>query len=71
MIEPGTGQTWQNLVRGIALGFGRQVSDDEIEFILWERTAFPVGGLDTTRRQVVEWFTDPDAVERRILDAVS
>jgi hypothetical protein len=32
------------------------LTDDEIEYVLWERTAWPVAGIGYVRAQLVELF---------------
>jgi hypothetical protein len=41
MIRP----AWDTLVRLMACAYGiHQLTDDDVEYLLWERTCFPMGG---------------------------
>lgn len=42
--------TWLELVKK----YFPDVSDEEADFILWEKTAFPVGGLEVVEKQLKE-----------------
>lgn len=44
------GMTWQDLIRK----YIPDASDKLCEFILWEKTAFPVAGFETVERQIQE-----------------
>lgn len=49
--------TWQALVYNAGAQYGvRNLTDRDVDFILWERTAFPVCGLDHTVKQIHEFF---------------
>ena len=42
--------TWKDLVRK----YFPNASDEECDFILWERTAFPLAGAKTVEEQIKE-----------------
>jgi hypothetical protein len=42
--------TWIELVKE----YFPNISDEEADFILWEQTAFPMGGFDVVRQQLQE-----------------
>ena len=44
------------MVRQIGAGRGVALSDDEVEFILWERTAFPLAVHWQVEEQVREYL---------------
>lgn len=48
--------TYNQMVRSIAIGFDLTLTDEEIEWILWERTAYPMGGPELTARQITHFF---------------
>lgn len=43
--------TWRDLVRK----YFPNASDEECDFILWERTAFPVSSIETIEKQIIEY----------------
>lgn len=43
--------TWVDLVRKHL----HNASDEEVEFILWEKTAFPLATVETVERQIIEF----------------
>lgn len=51
-----TVETWGDMVRRVAADYGRQPDDDEVEFVLWEHTAFPFDTPDRVERQVREFY---------------
>jgi len=52
-----TEQSWDDLVQEVAREKGkRPPSEDEVENILWEHTAFPLAGDGYIRRQLEEYF---------------
>jgi len=48
--------TWLDLVKQRAAAHGVALTDTEAEFVLWERTAFPVAGRAEVERQLDEEF---------------
>lgn len=48
--------TYQQMVRSIAIGFDMTLTDEQVEWVLWERTAHPMGGPELTARQVIRFF---------------
>lgn len=56
--EPiGPDVSWQRWVTWCAVEHGhREPTTEEIDFILWERTAFPMAGADHVKKQVHEYF---------------
>jgi hypothetical protein len=50
-----TVREWVQLIAE-ACGFERLLTDDEIDFLLWEKTAYPVAGTDYVQRQLIELF---------------
>lgn len=50
--------TWSDFVRTIAEanGYDCHLLDDEIEWLLWERTAYPVAGYLYVRDQLIQEF---------------
>lgn len=54
----GNGCTWADWVRLIASDLGvHGLTDDEVEWALWERTAWPFASIGHVRAQLVELFT--------------
>lgn len=46
MSEITENRTWADVVRDVAAEFGRfDVTDDEVDWILWERTPWPMAPL--------------------------
>lgn len=57
---PPENTTWAEVVRAIAAEYGRaEISDEEIDFLLWERTPWPIGGWDSTVAALHVHFKDP------------
>jgi hypothetical protein len=50
MMERNDFMTWIELVKE----FFPNISDEEADFILWEKTAFPMGGLEVVTQQLKE-----------------
>ena len=46
--------TWIELVKK----YFPNISDEEADFILWEKTAFPMGGLEMVEEQLKELSKD-------------
>jgi hypothetical protein len=56
-VSLGDSLTWAEWVRLTAAENGvHGLTDDEIEYVLWERTAWPVAGIGYVRAQLVELF---------------
>lgn len=52
-------KTWSEMVRRIAAVYDApELTDDEVEFILWERTAFPFDTPDRIEQQVREFMVE-------------
>ena len=43
--------TWQELVRK----YFPNASDEECDFILWNKTAFPMGRIETVEQQIQQY----------------
>lgn len=52
----GDGLTWADWVRLIASDYGVSLTDDAIDFVLWERTAWPVADVAHVREQLHAFF---------------
>lgn len=53
--------TYRDLIRASAVRHGAPFpSDGECDFVLWEKTAFPLAPLKTIRAQVDEFFVHAD-----------
>ena len=51
------GETWTEMVRRVSEEYGLgPPSDDEADFVLWEKTAFPFAPPDHVERQVREFM---------------
>lgn len=50
------GRTWGDLARSIAAVYRLAPTDEEINFALWERTAWPIAGVEYVSGQLHEWF---------------
>lgn len=52
--------TWCDLVRRVArqAGVTEELDEKEIDWILWERTPFPMGGYELTLAALVKFFAD-------------
>lgn len=51
--------TWRELVRSIAAEYGvTELDDDTCDYMLWERTAFPICGRDEVIRQLHDIFQE-------------
>lgn len=50
--------TWVDLVREVAdeAGWSGTLTDDDVEWILWERTSFPMGSMAQVRGHVEALF---------------
>ena len=49
--------TYRTLVRRIGYSYSiKGLSPDEVDFILWEQTAFPLNCLPDLRKQIHEFF---------------
>lgn len=56
--------TWCDLVRDIARQYGHDaLTDADCNFLLWERTSYPIGGLADVRSALHRYFVDPAAAE--------
>jgi hypothetical protein len=53
-VEAVEAVTWLELAKEEAAKVGVILTDDAADFILWERTAFPMIGPDECRRQIAE-----------------
>lgn len=68
----GDGLTWADWVRLVAAEHGvHDLSEDDIDVLLWERTAFPVAGPDHVRPQLAQLFAMGPAELRAALDALA
>lgn len=56
MVEATEQETWGDMVRRVASDFDHEPTDGEIEFVLWERTAFPLDTPERTERMVREFY---------------
>lgn len=43
-------QSWENYIRG----YNPNMSSEDCNYILWEHTAFPMGGIKETENQIDE-----------------
>lgn len=50
------GRTPSTIIRSVALGFGRSLTDAEVAYIAWERTVFPFCDHETLMQQAYECF---------------
>lgn len=69
---PEPGATVLSVVREEAAKFGREVTDDHAEYVLWEFTGYPCFWPDAAktpeenlRAQLAEYFADPKAAHER------
>lgn len=51
--------TWQDMMLLIGLQYGRVLTVDEMRFLLWECTAYPVAGVIHVQRQMHEALAEP------------
>src|SRR3982751_1104311 len=67
IVDVPPGCTWADYTRVLALanGVDRELSDDEIDFLLWERTAWPVADFEYVRDQLIGEFLK-DEGERNV-----
>jgi hypothetical protein len=58
IVDVPPGCTWADYTRVLALanGVDRELSDDEIDVLLWERTAWPVADFEYVRDQLIGEF---------------
>jgi hypothetical protein len=55
----GDSVTWADWVRLVASEHGVYgLSDDDVEYLLWERTAWPICDVPYLRRQVIDVVMD-------------
>lgn len=60
--EPDTRPRWVDIARAIALANDLpDPSDEAIEWVLWERTPYPVGGFDDVIRGLVRFYASEEA----------
>jgi len=51
--------TWQDLVAMVAgEDLAAQLDEEDMEWLLWERTAYPFAGVGTVYGQLVSWLHD-------------
>lgn len=54
-----TGMSWFELVTEMAADAGvHGLTSEDIDWLLWEHTAWPIAGYDYVCRQLVELFAD-------------
>lgn len=48
--------TWKEHAKSVAAEHGRAITDEEADWLLWEWTAFPCGGMDIVTAQLRDLF---------------
>lgn len=62
--------SWRDLTRAIAREHGKEnLTDDEVDLVLWEKTAYPFARIAYTAVQIDDYFSDPAKVDREIEEA--
>ncbi len=51
--------TWTELAQGVAASWGLTISEETANWVLWERTAFPMDTLAGVVRMLHEFFALP------------
>jgi hypothetical protein len=59
------GITWGEMVTNLAIAHGiHDLTEKDIDWLLWECTAWPIADVDYVRRQLEELFTNWKGVPR-------